>query len=105
MEKKDSNKKMLDFEARFMALPDDYKGPIQGAMIAMTQLGAVAGVFRDATGDDRKVAESALDFLAEIAPTRHKKEIAAALRNAVTRYWTEKDNNMLPVEGETPTAH
>ena len=99
------NKKQAEFEARFMALPDDYKGAVQGAMIAMTQMGAVASVFREATGNDRKVAEGALDFLLEIAPTRHKKELAGALKNAVKRYWTEKDNNMLPVEGETPVAH
>lgn len=101
---KDNNKK-AEFEARFMALPDQYKGALQAAMIAMTEMGAVASVFREATGDDRKVAEEALSFLSEIAPTRHKKELAAALGNAVRRYWTEKDNNMLPVEGETPVAH
>lgn len=91
--------------AKFEALPEQYRMFLSAAMEMMNNLGMVTNGFRNAEGDERKVALEALNLLHESAPTRHKKEISAAMKNAVERFWAEKDSGMLPKDGETPVAH
>ena len=90
---------------KFDRFPDNFKELLSAAMMGMTVLGNITNGFRAATGEDREVALSVLNYLHEVAPTRHKKELALAMRNATQRFWVEKDAGMLPVNGEIPVAH
>lgn len=105
MDQFEMEKKLKDLEKKFEGFSTEYQQALSAAMAAMSALGNIAGLFRMAEGDDRKKATDALEFLHELAPTRHKKELAKAMRNAVERHWFEADNNMLPVKGESAVAH
>lgn len=87
--KSDAEKRFDEFEVKFREL-------IVGAMQQLNVLGAITSGFRSCEGDERKLALTALDFLIEQAPTRHKKAQVTCMKEAVERFWFEKDNNLLP---------
>lgn len=99
MDKKDE---MLDQVKEFEKFSKPIQKLIEATMLQLNVLGAVTDGFRGVGSEDRKLALSALDFLHHNAPTRHKKAQLLVMKEAVERFWFEKDNNLLPSPKDPP---